>query len=279
MTITKVAPSAVRRILWAEDEPDDIEGTPEYLCFIGHEVVNTVDFESTVEKLSSELFDLLVIDQRMPREGRKMDDAGARLVTSLAENAFGVLNADIPFVFVTASADWVLDCGIDVVSLPCFLGIEEKGDDLIGPLEDYLGGISRRADDHEHSLGQEGASDGGPDERPPVGDPPELCEEWHGVVLDVDNDTFRARLVATRGSFPDYEATLPRAAISERYQGHITEGATFTWSLKVHEDPSGQRVTTSHIVFREPPEVSDEEIADALERARARKGGDGHAGT
>src|ERR1051325_5609440 len=125
-----LAPVAPRKILWADDDPKDIEGVPRFLRFQGHTVVSTVDFETTAELLAKERFDLLVVDQQMPRGGRRTDDAGSQLVQALALGEFGDLNIGIPFMFITASEEWVSNSDIQIEDIDGFLRSEEHTSEL-----------------------------------------------------------------------------------------------------------------------------------------------------
>ena len=269
------APAKPRKVLWADDFSKDIRGWHKYLRHRGHVVVHTPDFESTAAALENEEFDLLILDQHMPRGGRKDDEAGALLALRLKSGDFGGLNEEIPFLFVTASEVWVVECDIDVMGLPGFLDIEEKADDLSEKLDRYLDEVPPRVL-REHPLDDKGAShgedSGGISERPSSSS---LTEEWEGVVTEVGEESFRARLIAVEGALPEHEAVLPCRVVATSEQGRIHTGAVFRWSVSIVDDASGERVTESRIRFEERVVASQEEVEEALRRARERREGRG----
>jgi CheY-like chemotaxis protein len=273
-----LAPAAPRKILWADDDPRDIEGVPRFLRFQGHTVVSTVDFETTAELLAKERFDLLVVDQQMPRGGRRTDDAGSQLVQALALGEFGDLNVGIPFMFITASEEWVSNSDIRVEDIDGFLRIEEKGDDLFGPLEEILSEIPARSGESSEATEDQSDDDCDDHEPPGVSAAPPATEEWAGVVRELEADRFWARLTAIDRALPDHEAVIPRLAVAEGEQPLIVEGATFRWWLVVEDAASGERVTRSWIRFDPTEPLEDAEIAAARERVRARREPDGDAG-
>lgn len=274
------APAVELRVLWADDDPSDLVGERRELEWRGHTVVSTVDFESTSNALTNESFDLLILDQQMPKGGRKADDAGSRLVMLLMQGEFGERNVGIPFLFITASAEWVLNCKIDVTGLTECLGIEEKGDDLIGPLEECLAKISATDDDwrndedgHPQSSlekddGERGDGETGDSDPESVAEV--RTEEWKGVVLDVGDDAFRARLTLVGAPAPDHEAKLPLDVVSDRDRAMVVEGVTFLWTIGL-QDTAGERATVSRIRLDEQPAISQEEIDDVLAHAAERK--------
>lgn len=280
-TLTR-APANQLRILWADDDPSDLIGERGELEWRGHVVVSTVDFESTAKALTDESFDLLILDQQMPEGGRKADDAGSRLVMLLVQGEFGDRNIGIPFMFITASAEWVLNCDIDVTGYPAYWGIEEKGDDLIAPLENCVAKIcaTSTADDRGHDAeggraarndeedGERGDGEAGGSD--PTSVTEVRTEEWKGVVLDVGDAEFRARLTLAGSSVPDHEARLPLAVVSDHDRARVVEGATFLWTISLQET-AGERSTMSRIRFDEQPAISQEEVDEALAHAAERK--------
>jgi hypothetical protein len=276
--VTQTRPAASsRKILWAEDNPTDLLGKWEYLRYIGHVIVSSRDFDSTAEALQAQIFDLFVVDQQLPEHGEKAYDAGSRLVKMLKEGSLGDTNVTIPFVFVTASRDWVLDCEIDVGRFEGFLGIEEKADDLTGWFDEHLPELERRRGELEEVEEErdETATAGESIRVPDHEDNVSQSEKWDGVVTEVDDLNFRARLVDSAEQLPDHEGRFPRAVISESERRFLSPGARFTWSLRTQDDGAGKRSVVSKLTFVQPERLARGEIDEALARARKRRQGNG----
>lgn len=262
------------KVLWADDDPDDLVGERRHLSSRGHSVRVSEDFESTASLLLEEEFDVLILDQRMPKEGRETYDAGSSLVLQLRAGELGELNKGISFVFVTASPDWIDECRVPIRDLSECLGIAEKGDNIVDSLDRWLDEVEPRVagadigdslEDYGQYLGafHAGEHEGGQEaERRPI-----LTEEWAGTVIDIGEETFLVRLAALEDTLPEHEATLPHEFVSAADRPLVEEGATFTWTMSIEEDAAGERVTLSQVRFEEPPTMTQEEIEAALQEA------------
>jgi CheY-like chemotaxis protein len=120
------------RILSLEDQVETIDGTLTKLRRLGWAVVREFDFEGGETSLRGERFDLLLVDQRLPRGGQIDWGAGTDLMARLKSGGLGSANADTPFVFVTAVPEHVHKLVVEenVAALPGYLGVEPKGGDL-----------------------------------------------------------------------------------------------------------------------------------------------------
>jgi CheY-like chemotaxis protein len=263
------------KVLWADDDPDDLAGERRHLHHRGHSVETSEDFESTAACLTQHEFDVLILDQRMPWEGRTEFNAGSSLLLQLRDGEFGERNRDISFLFVTASPDWVDECEVPIRDLPECLGVAEKGDNVVDSLDEWLDQVKPRAarldlaDSPEDYGKYQGAF------RPPEDEGSQsaehhqvLVEEWAGTVLDVDAETFLARLARIDDGAPEHEARLPHEFVSGASRPLIEEGATFTWTIKIEEDAAGERLTVSQLRFDEKPEITQAQIDEAMWEAR-----------
>jgi hypothetical protein len=97
-------------------------------------------------------------------------------------------------------------------------------------------------------------------------------QKWEGVVLEVWEDAFLARLVDLTRPGPDEEAEFPLDEISEEDRPLVRPGAIFYWNIGYHDSSSGQRTRASIIRFRRLPAWRREEIEAArLEAERIRE--------
>jgi CheY-like chemotaxis protein len=269
------APSRRLRILWADDDLKYLQAEHHYLKAQGHVLACTTDFESTASRLASEKFDLLILDQQLPREGRKDIYAGTGLAEMLCAGELGDLNRNVHFLFWTASEAWVEDSGFDVQECLSCLGIEEKGGYLFDALGEYVDKVISLLpafDSADEGVEAEWAVAEGTASasEAPAGEPV-LDEEWTGVVLDVGSGTFHSRLSSVGDPLPDHEATLPLELVSGAEQELIEEGATFRWAMAIEERGSGERVATSWVRFDEVPEISQEDVDEAFRLAREKR--------
>lgn len=124
------------RILSLEDEPQTLDGPLAVLEFDGHRVTRVENVEQAQACLRKDAFDLLIVDQRVPRDGRLQDEGGSALVYELKRGELGELNRRAAFLFVTGSRAWVGEEG--VAALEGFMGIELKGGDLSRQLRERL---------------------------------------------------------------------------------------------------------------------------------------------
>lgn len=95
-----------------------------------------------------------------------------------------------------------------------------------------------------------------------------VCQKWQGWVLQVDKDTFTARLVSTLGEYIDHEfiAEIPCDQVDAEDQLLLFPGAVFYWSIGYYERPSG-RVRFSSIRMRRLPQWSPADLAHSEKAA------------
>ena len=124
------------RILSLEDEPETIEGSLSYLELSGHAVTRVESIERAEEELRGRAFDLVIVDQRLPRGDRPDYEGGSSLILELKGGGLGELNQSAAFVFVTASQAWIQED--EVSALDGYMGIEVKGGDLSRHLEEKI---------------------------------------------------------------------------------------------------------------------------------------------
>jgi len=92
---------------------------------------------------------------------------------------------------------------------------------------------------------------------------------WEGIVEEVREDTFLARLVDRHGTTPDHEAEIYTEEVSPGDRKLMAPGAVFYWSIGYLDTSSGQRKKESVIRFRALPRWSTADLARARERVRA----------
>jgi hypothetical protein len=99
-----------------------------------------------------------------------------------------------------------------------------------------------------------------------------LKQEWIGRVDAVSDDAFAATLV-TRSSPDDIEhAEIEIDEVAPRDRVHLRPGAVFYWVIGYRDEPYGQRLGVSSIIFRKMTEPTPQALvcADAdAERALA----------
>lgn len=96
-------------------------------------------------------------------------------------------------------------------------------------------------------------------------------QKWEGIVLDVMDHAFLARLIDLTQKGTDEEAEFSFDEISEEDKPLIRSGAIFYWNIGYHTSYSGQRTRTSLIRFRRLPAWTQREI-DAAKREAERIG-------
>ena len=92
-------------------------------------------------------------------------------------------------------------------------------------------------------------------------------QKWEGVVLEVQDDAFLARLVDLTHPGPDEEAEFPLDEISEEDRPLVRPGAIFYWNIGYHDSSGGQRKRDTMIRFRRLPAWRREEIEAARQEA------------
>ena len=126
--MSAVVGTASPRILSLEDQRDAIAGPLHALENDGCVVERCASLEDAEAAVRETQFDLLLVDQRVPRCGRLIDTGGTRFVHSLARGSLGELNRSTPFLIVTADVDGLE--GETVESLPAYVHTETKDGDL-----------------------------------------------------------------------------------------------------------------------------------------------------
>jgi hypothetical protein len=93
-----------------------------------------------------------------------------------------------------------------------------------------------------------------------------LLQKWDGVVLEVDAESFTARLLDSQGQMPPQQATFSRDEVSREEEPQIAVGAPFVWTIGYrHVGATRQRNSTMY--FRRLPPWSSDEINAARKRA------------
>jgi hypothetical protein len=89
-------------------------------------------------------------------------------------------------------------------------------------------------------------------------------EQWEGIVLAVEDNSFSARLVnKTNGRAPDEEGQFTFAQLSSPEDRElITPGAIFYFSIGYGESPSRQRRLSAFLRFRRLPAWTKTELAE-----------------
>jgi len=93
-----------------------------------------------------------------------------------------------------------------------------------------------------------------------------LLQKWDGVVLEVDDESFTAKLIDSDERLPDHDATFLRAELPKEEQGLIEPGAPFVWTLGYRKIGS-TRERASVLYFRRLPPWDEREIVAAEPRA------------
>jgi hypothetical protein len=92
-------------------------------------------------------------------------------------------------------------------------------------------------------------------------------QKWRGVVLQVREDCFLARLEDIKSTEDDEEAEILLQEISEEDFPLLKPGSVFYWNIGYHTDPAGQRKRSSLIRFRRIPVWTIKEIEEAKNKA------------
>lgn len=96
----------------------------------------------------------------------------------------------------------------------------------------------------------------------------DVLAKWEGIVLEIQEDSFTARLVDLSGDYPEEEAEFDIEDVSPDDRSLLMAGAGFYWTLGYQTRPNGQRVRVSVVRFRRLPVWTSEEIAAARQWAR-----------
>ncbi|NKC16742.1 MAG: hypothetical protein GKR94_32475 [Gammaproteobacteria bacterium] len=95
------------------------------------------------------------------------------------------------------------------------------------------------------------------------------AERLEGVVLEVLDDSFIARLVDLNGQAPDEEAEILLDEITDEDRILVQAGSVFYWCIGYHTDASRQVRRQSIIRFRRLPTWTKREIQQAKREAQA----------
>lgn len=94
-----------------------------------------------------------------------------------------------------------------------------------------------------------------------------LKQEWVGRVDEVREDTFVATL-ATRAAPGEYEyAEIEIEEVAPTELDHLRPGAVFYWVVGYRDEPHGQRLGVSSILFRKMAEPTGEQLQRAQDEA------------
>lgn len=93
-------------------------------------------------------------------------------------------------------------------------------------------------------------------------------KKWRGVVTELSDETFWAKLVDIQQDTPDEEAEIYRSELSEEDKKMLAIGAVFYWSIGYHTTEYGQRKRESIIRFRRLPVWSRRELERIRNRAQ-----------
>ena len=97
-------------------------------------------------------------------------------------------------------------------------------------------------------------------------------ERWEGIVLEVEDGTFRARLVDLDRHAPDEDAEIYWSEVSDEDRDLVEPGAVFYWSIGYYTDRMGQRMRRSLVRFRRLPTWTKRELEDARHEAEKTAG-------
>jgi RNase P/RNase MRP subunit p29 len=96
-------------------------------------------------------------------------------------------------------------------------------------------------------------------------------QEWEGYVIEVDGETFTARLLdLTNDSVQkEEEADFPVDELSEADQSLLQPGAIFRWSVGYRRTRGGTKERVSRIVLRRLPAWTERELRENRRKAKA----------
>jgi hypothetical protein len=106
-----------------------------------------------------------------------------------------------------------------------------------------------------------------PSERPTARTRFIALESWEGVVTEVTEDTFVARLFTNDEREADEEAEILLGEISPSDLPLVEPGAAFYWSIGYRDRRGARRERVSDIRFRRLPAWTEKELAEAKEEA------------
>jgi len=94
-------------------------------------------------------------------------------------------------------------------------------------------------------------------------------QSWEGTVLDVEGDSFVARLIDVNGDHLDEEVSLAKEELCDFDLELLESGAIFYWTIGYRYQPGGARERVSRIRFRRLPAWTKRQLDEARERAVA----------
>lgn len=99
-----------------------------------------------------------------------------------------------------------------------------------------------------------------------AGDEFELKEKFDGVVLDISDESFVARLFPTEANTHPAEAEFPRTELSPEDQALLELGAPFVLTIGYRKDGAVRRRESSFYMRRLSP-LTDTQVREASDRA------------
>jgi hypothetical protein len=95
----------------------------------------------------------------------------------------------------------------------------------------------------------------------------QALQQWEGVVDEVNDGSFVARLVDRTAKEPDEEAEFDLGEVPTGDRELVVPGAIFYWSVGYRTAATGTRSRVSIISFRRLPAWTEAEKLQARERA------------
>jgi hypothetical protein len=92
-------------------------------------------------------------------------------------------------------------------------------------------------------------------------------QSWEGVVLDVDDTSFVARLIDVAGEHDDEEVKLSRDELSDFDLELLEPGAILYWTIGYRQQVRGSRERVSRIRLRRVPAWTKHQLGEAQKRA------------
>ena len=93
-------------------------------------------------------------------------------------------------------------------------------------------------------------------------------QRWEGNVVEVNDQSFIARLADRTGARVDEEGEFSLEEVSPADRNLVIPGAVFYWSIGYLDQRSGQRTRESVLRFRRLPAWNRRELDEARQRAR-----------
>ena len=96
-------------------------------------------------------------------------------------------------------------------------------------------------------------------------------QEWEGYVVEIGKDALTARLldITAGATIALVEASIPLEEVAEVDLSKVVAGSIFRWVIG-YEREGGTKKRVSHIVFRDLPAFTKDELLVAKKRALAR---------